>query len=265
MPADAGSVAYVLYTSGSTGKPKGVEIEHRQLVNFLCSMAHILGIDSSDALLAVTSISFDIAGLEIWLPLLCGARLCLAGREEIVDVDLLRQALARSHATMLQATPVTWRGLFASGWSGGSDFKALVGGEALPADLAQKLASSCGKAWNLYGPTETTIWSSAWRLPQPLDRVRVGKPIANTQLHVLDEQPGRSPSARRANSSLVVTESPAATSTDLNLRPSDLSPTVPRRQCADVPHRRHRPLATRWDGRTARPQRRPDQDSRSSN
>ena len=186
--ADAGSVAYVLYTSGSTGKPKGVEVEHRQLVNLLCSMARTLRVDPSDRLLAVTSISFDIAGLEIWLPLLCGARLCIASREEIVDADLLRQALARSRATILQATPVTWRALLASGWCGGGHFKALVGGEALPADLAQMLVSKCGEAWNLYGPTETTIWSSAWRLPDPVERVRVGKPIANTELHVLDEQ-----------------------------------------------------------------------------
>ena len=188
MTADAGSLAYVLYTSGSTGKPKGVEVEHRQLVNLLCSMAHTLRVDPSDRLLAVTSVSFDIAGLEIWLPLLCGARVCLATREEFIDAALLRQALARSRATILQATPVTWRALLGSGWSGGTHFKALVGGEALPADLAQRLVSRCGEAWNLYGPTETTIWSSAWRLPDPVERVCVGKPVANTELHVLDEQ-----------------------------------------------------------------------------
>jgi non-ribosomal peptide synthetase component F/thioesterase domain-containing protein/acyl carrier protein len=162
LPADASSLAYVLYTSGSTGKPKGVQVEHRQLVNFLHSMARCPGIDPSDALMAVTSVSFDIAGLEIWLPLFCGARICLAGREEVADAKLLKQALARSRATILQASPSTWRALLASGWS-------------------------CGEAWNLYGPTETTIWSSAWRLPRAVGRVRVGKPIANTELHVLDE------------------------------------------------------------------------------
>ena len=187
LPADAASLAYVLYTSGSTGKPKGVEVEHRQLVNFLASMARCPGMDSSDVLLAVTSISFDIAGLEIWLPLFCGARICLAGREELADADLLKQALAVSRATILQATPSTWRALFASGWPGDPSLKALVGGEALPADLARLLAANCGEAWNLYGPTETTIWSSLWRLPTVPDRVRVGKPIANTELHVLDE------------------------------------------------------------------------------
>ncbi len=187
LPADASSLAYVLYTSGSTGKPKGVAVEHRQLVNFLSSMSHRPGIVPSDALLAVTSISFDIAGLEIWLPLFCGARICLANREEARDAELLKQALARSRATVLQATPSVWRALLASGWSGGAHFKALVGGEALPSDLAELLAASCGEAWNMYGPTETTIWSSAWRLPRPAGRPRVGKPIANTELHVLDE------------------------------------------------------------------------------
>jgi amino acid adenylation domain-containing protein len=188
LPADAASLAYVLYTSGSTGQPKGVEVEHRQLVNFLASMARCPGMDASDVLLAVTSISFDIAGLEIWLPLFCGARICLVGHEELADPNLLKHALARTGATVLQATPATWRALFAASWGGDARLKALVGGEALPADLARLLAANCGEAWNLYGPTETTIWSSAWRLPASLpDRVRVGKPIANTELHVLDE------------------------------------------------------------------------------
>ena len=188
QPAEASSIAYVLYTSGSTGKPKGVEVEHRQLVNFLHSMACCPGIDPSDVLLATTSISFDIAGLEIWLPLFRGARICLAGSEEIADAELLKLTLARSRATMLQATPSTWRALLASGWSGGARFKALVGGEPLPPDLAELLAAACGAAWNMYGPTETTIWSSMWRLPRPPGRIRVGTPIANTELHVLDER-----------------------------------------------------------------------------
>jgi enterobactin synthetase component F len=192
-PAGASSLAYVLYTSGSTGKPKGVEVEHRQLVNFLYSMARSPGLDASDVLLAVTSVSFDIAGLELWLPLLRGARICLAGHEEAADGTLLQQALARSRATVLQATPSTWRALFASGWAGDPRLKALVGGEALPPDLAERLSASCREAWNLYGPTETTIWSSAWKIPKTAAPVRVGRPIANTQLHVLDgelrEQP----------------------------------------------------------------------------
>jgi amino acid adenylation domain-containing protein len=187
LGADASSLAYVLYTSGSTGKPKGVEVEHRQLVNFLTSVARCPGMNPSDALLAVTSISFDIAGLEIWLPLFCGARICLATRGELADPQLLQRALSRSRATFLQATPSTWRALLGSGWSAGAGFKALVGGEALPMDLAELLAARCGEAWNMYGPTETTIWSSAWRLPRPVGRVRVGLPIANTELHVLDD------------------------------------------------------------------------------
>ncbi len=185
---DATSLAYLLYTSGSTGTPKGVEVEHRSLVNFLASMARRPGLTAADTLLAVTSLSFDIAGLELWLPLLVGARIFLAGREEAADGGVLQTALARSAATVLQATPSTWRALFASGWRGDPKLKALVGGEALPPDLAERLSRSCGEAWNLYGPTETTIWSSAFRLQRPAAAVRVGTPIDNTELHVLDER-----------------------------------------------------------------------------
>jgi amino acid adenylation domain-containing protein len=185
---DATSLAYVLYTSGSTGKPKGVEVTHRALVNFLCSMARAPGLAARDGLLALTTLSFDIAGLELWLPLLVGGRVVLGGREEAADGALLAAALARSGATALQATPSTWRILLASGWEGNPSLKALVGGEALPPDLAAQLAEACGEAWNLYGPTETTIWSAVWRIPKGGAPVRIGGPIANTQLHVLDER-----------------------------------------------------------------------------
>jgi amino acid adenylation domain-containing protein len=185
--AEPDSLAYLLYTSGSTGKPKGVEVSHRALVNFLGSMARSPGLGPADVLLALTTLSFDISGLELWLPLLTGARIALAGREEATDGARLQRALAGSGATVLQATPTTWRALFASGWRGDARLKALVGGEALPPDLAQQLGDSCGEAWNLYGPTETTIWSTAWRIPKGAAPVRIGSPIANTQLHVLDE------------------------------------------------------------------------------
>jgi amino acid adenylation domain-containing protein len=185
---NATSLAYVLYTSGSTGKPKGVEIEHRALVNFLCSMSRRPGFQSGAVLLALTTLSFDIAGLEWWLPLFSGGTVALAGRDEAADGARLAAALARSRATTLQATPSTWRLLFASGWKGNPELSAMVGGEVLPVDLAQRLAGSCGEAWNLYGPTETTIWSAAWQIPHGTERVRIGRPIANTQLRVLDEQ-----------------------------------------------------------------------------
>jgi len=180
------NLAYVIYTSGSTGKPKGVQLEHRSVVNFLCSMRREPGLDSHDALVAVTTISFDIAGLEIFLPLMVGARLVVASREATFDGNRLKDLLKNSRATVMQATPTTWRLLFECGWQGDSNLKALVGGEALPPELARRLAA-CGSVWNMYGPTETTIWSSSYRVDGRDERnVPIGKPIANTSLYILD-------------------------------------------------------------------------------
>jgi amino acid adenylation domain-containing protein len=180
-------LAYVIYTSGSTGKPKGVQLEHRSVVNFLCSMQREPGLNSSDILLAVTTLSFDIAGLEMYLPLLSGARLVIANRASTYDGQLLMQLLARSNASVLQATPATWRLLFESGWKGDRKLKVLVGGEALSVDLARELASTCGPVYNMYGPTETTIWSSVYRVEGHDEKlVPIGKPIANTTFHILD-------------------------------------------------------------------------------
>jgi amino acid adenylation domain-containing protein len=193
--AGPSNLAYVIYTSGSTGKPKGVQLEHRSVVNFLWSMRRQPGLGSADALLAVTTLSFDIAGLEIFLPLLVGARLVVASQEATFDGKLLKNLLRRSRATVLQATPTTWRLLFESGWPGDNNLKVLVGGEALSPELARKLAASCGSVWNMYGPTETTIWSSVYRVDGTEDRtVPIGKPIANTTFYVLDgnQQPVRS-------------------------------------------------------------------------
>ena len=181
------SLAYVIYTSGSTGRPKGVQIEHRSLVNFLFSMRRQPGLTGEDVLVAVTTLSFDIAGLELYLPLLVGGQLVVASRDETLDGRLLSQLLQRSGATIMQATPTTWRVLFESGWQGNSALKALVGGEPLSRDLARQLAKRCGPVWNMYGPTETTIWSSVYQV-EGLDEklVPIGKPIANTALYVLD-------------------------------------------------------------------------------
>jgi amino acid adenylation domain-containing protein len=180
------NLAYVIYTSGSTGKPKGVQIEHRSVGNFLCSMRREPGLVHDDVLVAVTTLSFDIAGLEMYLPLLSGARLVVASREQTYDGRLLMQLLEDSKATVMQATPATWRLLFDSGWKGNRKLKALVGGEALPAELARDLAS-CGPVWNMYGPTETTIWSSLYLVNDRNQRmISIGKPIANTQAYILD-------------------------------------------------------------------------------
>ena len=176
--------AYVPYTSGSTGRPKGVEIEHRALTNFLCSMAREPGLKETDVLLAVTTLAFDIAGLELFLPLITGAQIELASRETILDGVALGRTITNSGATVMQATPATWRMLAESGWRGNRRLKVLCGGEAIDRDLAAQLESTCGSVWNMYGPTETTIWSSVARIGS--DELTIGRPIANTRMYVLD-------------------------------------------------------------------------------
>ena len=180
--------AYVIYTSGSTGKPKGVVVPHRAVVNFLSSMARQPGVTAADRLVAVTTLSFDIAALELLLPLTVGAEIVLASREQASDGQLLRALLESSQATVLQATPATWRMVIEAGWAGSPTLKALVGGETLPADLALQLLARCGQAWNMYGPTETTIWSTCWKVEAPERGIFIGRPIANTQVHILDER-----------------------------------------------------------------------------
>jgi amino acid adenylation domain-containing protein len=182
------SLAYVIYTSGSTGLPKGVEIEHRSVVNFLQSMRREPGLTAEDRLLAVTTLSFDIAGLEIFLPLITGARIVLATKPVVSDGRVLARMLQESGITVMQATPATWRLLFESGWSGQSGLRAWCGGEAMPRALADHLLDGCGELWNLYGPTETTIWSTLFKVTTEHETVPIGRPIANTQVYILDEQ-----------------------------------------------------------------------------
>ena len=179
--------AYMIYTSGSTGKPKGVLVPHRAVINFLHSMAREPGLQPNDALLAVTTLSFDIAVLELLLPLAVGARVILADHAQARDPYALRNLLQNSGATVLQATPSTWRMLLETGWPGNPQLRAFIGGETLPADLAPRLLSACAEVWNLYGPTETTVWSTCWRV-HPQQPIVIGRPIANTQVWVLDPQ-----------------------------------------------------------------------------
>jgi amino acid adenylation domain-containing protein len=180
--------AYVIYTSGSTGKPKGVVVPNRALVNFLYAMVEQPGLSESDVLAAVTTVSFDIAALELYLPLLVGARVALLRKEEVEDPFQLAESLERAGATAMQATPATWRMLIDSGWQGIPDLKALCGGEALPPDLVASLLLRVRELWNMYGPTETTIWSSIHKVESVEDLISIGRPIANTQIHILDEQ-----------------------------------------------------------------------------
>ncbi|MGW0886513.1 amino acid adenylation domain-containing protein, partial [Streptomyces sp. NPDC002671] len=183
--------AYVIYTSGSTGRPKGVVIEHGSVVNFLESMQRRFGLGGDDRLLAVTTIGFDIAGLELYLPLLNGACVVLAGADTVRDPRELCALIRSSGATVVQATPSLWHALVAGPGDGGGDLpgglRALVGGEALPGDLARRLSARMASVTNLYGPTETTIWSTAMEVGvAPGGVSSIGAPIGNTQVYVLD-------------------------------------------------------------------------------
>ncbi|MFH8377913.1 amino acid adenylation domain-containing protein [Streptomyces cyaneofuscatus] len=177
--------AYIIYTSGSTGKPKGVVVPHTALTNFLLAMADTLQVTSDDRLLAVTTHSFDIAALELYLPLITGGQVCVADSATAADATLLADKIADWRPTVMQATPATWAMLVRVGWQNTEGVKVLCGGEALPDGLKDQLAAR-GEAWNLYGPTETTIWSAAKRLSRG-EPVTIGGPIANTQLYVLDQ------------------------------------------------------------------------------
>ncbi len=180
------ALAYVIYTSGSTGQPKGVQVPHRALVNFLASMRREPGFTADDVIVAVTTLSFDIAGLELFLPLVSGGRVVVAPSETVADGRALAALLKDSGATVMQATPATWRLLLESGWEGDPGLRALCGGEALPRDLAERLLGKVGALWNVYGPTETTIWSTAGRVRGGEGAVPLGGPLANTQIHLLD-------------------------------------------------------------------------------
>lgn len=191
LAGDPEAIAYVIYTSGSTGTPKGVEIPHRAVANFLDSMAAQPGLRGDDVLVAVTTLSFDIAVLELMLPLHVGAQVVIADRDTTLDGDALVACMAEYRATVMQATPATWRMLIEANWAGGVDFRILCGGEPLPPTLAAQLQARCGELWNVYGPTETTVWSTCAHIATPargaLPDINIGKPIANTGVWILDD------------------------------------------------------------------------------
>ncbi|HTC53617.1 MAG TPA: amino acid adenylation domain-containing protein, partial [Steroidobacteraceae bacterium] len=190
LPED---IAYVLYTSGSTGLPKGVNVSHGALANFLLSMRVRPGFAASDVLAAVTTISFDIAGLELYLPLIAGGRIELVSRQVASDGRALAQLLNASGATVLQGTPATWRMLLETNWRPAGKFRAFCGGEVLSRALADEILERVDELWNLYGPTETTIWSTLDRIERNGEPISIGAPIANTQVHVLDPAGGPVP------------------------------------------------------------------------
>lgn len=183
---DPDDLAYVIYTSGSTGRPKGVQVRHEGLSNFLFSMSHQPGLTDRDILLAVTTLSFDIAALEIYLPPVVGARTVIVSRAVAADGKRLLRQMAQAGVTVMQATPATWKLLLASGWQDGAGLKVLCGGEAMPRALADRLLEIGADLWNLYGPTETTIWSTAYKVRPGRGPVSIGRPIANTEIYLLD-------------------------------------------------------------------------------
>ncbi len=186
VDVEPAALAYIIYTSGSTGKPKGVEVTHGAVVNFLNSMREVPGVHAGDRLVAVTTLSFDIAGLELYLPLVTGGRVIIASRETASDGIALLELMRTADASVMQATPATWRLLLDAGWMGTPGLRILVGGEAVPRDLANQLAERAAEVWNMYGPTETTIWSTTQRLTTGDGPVFIGRPIANTEVYVLD-------------------------------------------------------------------------------
>jgi len=183
------NLAYVIYTSGSTGTPKGVAVTHRSLHHFIVCMADELAVNVTDRVLALTPLSFDIAGLEIWLPLVCGSSILLASRAVAMDGARLFELVDDGKVSIMQATPATWRMLSPSGKTR-LNLTALCGGEALTEGLAACLSECATELINLYGPTETTIWSTFSRLPAaaPRRQPSIGRPISNTRLYVLDAE-----------------------------------------------------------------------------
>jgi amino acid adenylation domain-containing protein len=179
-------LAYVLYTSGSTGTPKGVAVPHAALANLVESIRAEPGVVATDRLLAVTNLSFDIAGLELWVPLVTGAEVIFATAAEAADPRRLAAMIEGDDVTMMQATPAMWRMLVDAGWRGAPRLTVLCGGEAMSRDLADALLARARAVWNLYGPTETTIWSTIERVEPGDGPVSIGRPIANTQVYVLD-------------------------------------------------------------------------------
>lgn len=180
--------AYVIFTSGSTGQPKGVQVPHRAVTNFLVAMRKEPGINENDTLLAVTTLSFDIHVLELYVPLIAGAKVVIASREIAADGMQLTALLEKTGASIMQATPSTWRLMIAAGWNASPRLQALCGGEAFPRDLAGQLLERVGSVWNMYGPTETTVWSTCHLLTRKDDPILIGRPIGNTHTYVLDAE-----------------------------------------------------------------------------
>ena len=183
-----GQLAYILFTSGSTGRPKGVEITRGAFANFLQSMALEPGLTSTDRVVAITTTTFDIAGLEIFLPLYVGATIVMADKDTATDPLQLRALLEHRSISLMQATPATWRLLLDTGWQGDAQLRMLCGGEAMSAALAQRLLRCGAELWNVYGPTETTVWSTIERIQPEAKHITIGHPIDHTVVELRDNR-----------------------------------------------------------------------------
>ena len=181
------NLLYVIYTSGSTGTPKGVQVCHRGFVNLTNSVKLSPCIRENDTWLALTTISFDIAAAEVFMPLTVGARVIVASRRMATDPNEIARCIEEERVTTLQATPVTWKMLIESGWQGNKALKIICTGEVLTRTLADQLLVRAASVWNMYGPTETTIWSTGTQVTRGRDTVSIGRPLANTQTYVLDK------------------------------------------------------------------------------
>ncbi|MGB5927102.1 MAG: amino acid adenylation domain-containing protein, partial [Cyclobacteriaceae bacterium] len=186
IPATAPGAVYMIYTSGSTGNPKGVRIAPHSLLNFLTAMRVALGVGVEQKLLAVTSMAFDISGLEFYLPLLGGGTVVLAKEKEVKSPQVISDLISQHGINIMQATPSFWQTMKEADWTPVPGFKLLCGGEALPDTLAEWLTAQPAEVWNMYGPTETTIWSSCAPITANAP-ITIGRPIHNTTFYILDK------------------------------------------------------------------------------
>lgn len=190
MPVSSGGdSAYVIYTSGSTGQPKGVEVLHRSLLNCLLGTQKTLSFTESDSLLAISTPSFDISTVELFMPLVAGGVVELGDDDLLIDGVRLAGKIEACKPSYMQATPSTWKMVLAAGWQGDPGLRMGVTGEAVSRDLAEQLLPKGRALWNLYGPTETTVYAAIYQITSaPGQPMRIGRPVANTQLYILDEQ-----------------------------------------------------------------------------